>query len=189
MKDLKQKLLDVGFDLMSEQGFAGIGLTKILNKAEATKGSFYHHFKSKEDFGKTLLDDYFEDHLETLESYLLDTALTPPQRIKAYFDYWCSEKLTEDFQIKCLVVKLSGEIAGTSNQMQEALNEGAEKVIARMGNFFEHGIKQGDFKMKNGYDTARTLYGLWLGCTLLAAMQKDRSLLDNAMSETIKIVQ
>lgn len=189
MKDLKHKLLEVGFELISEHGFAGIGLTKILNEANATKGSFYHHFKSKEDFGKKLLDDYFEDHLETLESYLLDTELTPQQRIKAYFDYWCTEKLTEDFQIKCLVVKLSGEVAGTSNQMQKALNDGAEKVIVRMGNFFEHGIKEGDFKMQDGYETARTLYGLWLGSTLLAAMQKDRSLLENAMKETIKVTQ
>ena len=78
MKDLRQKLLDVGFDLISEQGFAGIGLTKILNEANATKGSFYHHFKSKEDFGTTLLTDYFEDHLETLEG----TCLIPKKHLK-----------------------------------------------------------------------------------------------------------
>ncbi|GEM81505.1 TetR/AcrR family transcriptional regulator [Vibrio superstes] len=189
MKDLRQKLLDVGFDLISEQGFAGIGLTKILNEANATKGSFYHHFKSKEDFGTTLLTDYFEDHLETLESFLLDTDKSPQGRIKAYFDYWCTEKLTDEYQIKCLVVKLSGEISGTSNQMQKALNEGAEKVILRMSHFFEHGIKEGDFNIDNGYETARTIYGLWLGSTLLAAMQKDRSLLESAMKETIKLTQ
>ncbi|GEA59113.1 TetR/AcrR family transcriptional regulator [Vibrio comitans] len=189
MKDLRQKLLDVGFDLISEQGFAGIGLTKILNEANATKGSFYHHFKSKEDFGTTLLTDYFEDHLETLESYLIDTDKTPQERIKAYFDYWCSEKLTHDYQIKCLVTKLSGEVSGTSNQMQKAMNDGAEKVILRMSQFFNHGIKEGHFHMQDGYETARTIYGLWLGSTLLAAMQQDRTLLDNAMKETIKITQ
>lgn len=102
--------------------------------------------------------------------------------MRAYFDYWCSEKLTSDFQIKCLVVKLSGEESGTSNQMQQVLNDGAEKIIARMGHFFKEGVEKVD-----GYDTARTLYGLWLGSTLLAAMQKDRSLLDNAMKETLKL--
>ncbi|RJG40322.1 TetR/AcrR family transcriptional regulator [Motilimonas pumila] len=187
MKDLKQKLLDVGFDLISEQGFAGLGLMKIINSAEATKGSFYHHFKSKEDFGSVLLTNYFEDHLETLDSFLMNTSLSYPDRVEAYFDYWCSEKLTSDFQIKCLVVKLSGEVSGTSNQMQQVLNEGAEKIIARMGHFFNEGVENGSFHMVDGYNTARTLYGLWLGSTLLAAMQKERSLLDNAMKETLKL--
>ena len=187
MKDLKQKLLDVGFDLISEQGFAGLGLMKIINSAEATKGSFYHHFKSKEDFGCVLLTNYFEEHLETLDSFLMDTSMSYQERVKAYFDYWCSEKLTADFQIKCLVVKLSGEVSGTSNQMQQVLNDGAEKIIGRMGHFFKEGVENGSFNMVDGYDTARTLYGLWLGSTLLAAMQKDRSLLDNAMKETLKL--
>tara|TARA_Y100001956_G_scaffold73666_1_gene80089 strand:+ start:1099 stop:1668 length:570 start_codon:yes stop_codon:yes gene_type:complete len=187
MKDLKQKLLDVGFDLISEQGFAGLGLMKIINGAEATKGSFYHHFKSKEDFGAVLLANYFDDHLETLDSFLMNTSLSYQERVKAYFDYWCSEKLTSDFQIKCLVVKLSGEVSGTSNQMQQVLNDGAEKIIGRMGHFFKEGVENGSFNMVDGYDTARTLYGLWLGSTLLAAMQKDRSLLDNAMKETLKL--
>ncbi len=188
MKDLKQKLLDVGFDLISEQGFAGLGLMKIINRAEATKGSFYHHFKSKEDFGCILLTNYFDEHLEMLDSFLTDTSLSYQERVKTYFEYWCSEKLTSDFQIKCLVVKLSGEVSGTSNQMQQVLNEGAEKIISRMAHFFKEGVENGSFNIVDGYNTARTLYGLWLGSTLLAAMQKDRSLLDNAMNMTFKLI-
>ncbi|OBT03956.1 TetR family transcriptional regulator [Shewanella sp. UCD-FRSSP16_17] len=189
MKDLKQKLLNVGFDLISEQGFAGLGLMKIINTAEATKGSFYHYFKSKEDFGTTLLTNYFEEHLETLDQYLMDTSLSYQDRVNAYFEHWCSEKLTANFQIKCLVVKLSGEVSGTSNQMQQVLNEGAETVIARMGHFFNEGVENKSFHMQDGYEAARTLYSLWLGSTLLAAIQKDRTLLDNAMKETIKLTK
>ena len=189
MKDLKQKLLDVGFDLISEQGFAGLGLMKIINGADATKGSFYHHFKSKEDFGAVLLTNYFEEHLGILDGFLAKTSLSYQERVKAYFEYWTSEKLTSEFQIKCLVVKLSGEVSGTSNRMQQVLNEGAEKIITRMGQFFTEGIENGSFNMVNGYDMARTLYGLWLGSTLLAATQKDRSLLDNAMKETLERVR
>ncbi|MFM2600926.1 TetR/AcrR family transcriptional regulator [Vibrio fortis] len=189
MKDLKQKLLDMGFELISEQGFAGLGLMKIINSAEATKGSFYHHFKSKEDFGSTLLTNYFEGHLKTLDEFLMDTSLSYQDRVKAYFEYWSSSKLTPEFQIKCLVVKLSGEVSGTSNQMQQVLNVGAEKVISRMGHFFREGMSNGSFQMEDGYQTARTLYGLWLGSTLLAAMQKDRTLLDNAMKETLKLTE
>ena len=63
MKDLKQKLLDVGFELISEQGFAGLGLMKIINSAEATKGSFYHHFKSIEDYINSIDNSYLLNEL------------------------------------------------------------------------------------------------------------------------------
>lgn len=107
----------------------------------------------------------------------------------AYFENWCSTKVTEDFQIKCLVVKLSGEISGTSNDMQKSLNSGAEKIISCMSAFFEQGIVDGDFSLENSYETSRAIYSLWLGSTLLCALQKDRSILDNAMKETKRLTQ
>lgn len=189
MKDLKQTLLDVGFDLISEQGFASLGLMTIINGANATKGSFYHHFKSKEVFGSVLLQNYFDSHLEILDHYLNDTALSYQARVESYFNHWRTEKLTADFQIKCLVVKLSGEVSGTSNQMQDTLMEGVENVIQHMGKFFEDGKNNGSFQMDNCYDTARIIYSLWLGSTLIAAMQRDRTYLDNAMQETLKLTQ
>ena len=188
MKYLKQKLLDVGFDLISEQGFAGIGVMKIITAADATKGSFYHHFKSKEDFGCILLDDYFENQLTTLDHFLTTTSLEPKERICAYFQHWSVAKITNDFHIKCLVVKLSGEISGTSNQMQEVLKLGSEKMIMRMSSFFDQGISQGDFSIFNSYETSRAIYSLWLGSTLLCALQKDRTILDNAIKETEKLI-
>lgn len=189
MKDLKQKLLNVGFDIISEQGFAGVGVMTIINAAGATKGSFYHHFKSKDDFGRILLDDYFEEHLASLSQFLTNTAITRQERVQAYFENWCSTKVTEDFRIKCLVVKLSGEISGTSNDMQKSLNSGAEKIISCMSAFFDQGIVEGDFSLENSYETSRAIYSLWLGSTLLCALQKDRSILDNAMKETNRLTQ
>ena len=187
--NLRQTLLDVGFDLVSEQGFAGLGLMTIINAANATKGSFYHHFKSKENFGTILLTNYFDDHLTTLNNFLSDDSLNYQERVQAYFQHWTDEKLTEDFKIKCLVVKLSGEISGESGQMQSALNEGAEQVIRRMEDFFIEGTSSGQLHINNGYQTARTIYSLWLGCTLLAAIQQDRTYLLNAMEETLTLVK
>lgn len=188
MKDLKQKLLNVGFDIISEQGFAGVGVMTIINAACATKGSFYHHFKSKDDFGRILLDDYFEEHLASLTQFLTNAAITRQERVIAYFENWCSTKVTDDFQIKCLVVKLSGEISGTSNDMQKSLNSGAEKLISCMSDFFEQGIIENDFSLKNSYDTSRAIYSLWLGSTLLCALQKYRSILDSAIKETRRLI-
>ena len=63
--------------------------------------------------------------------------------------------------------------------------EGAEKIILRMAKLFEEGNEDGDFTIAEPESLSRTLYGLWLGSTLMAAMQRNRSILNNAMDETI----
>lgn len=188
MKDMRQAMLDAGFKLINEHGFAGVGLMKIINEAEGTKGSFYHYFKSKEHFGEILLGDYFDNHLSILDGYLSDETMTRQQRVIEYFTFWSDSKLTDDFQIQCLVVKLAGEISGTSNQMQSTMSEGAEKIIQRMADLFVEGNEDDDFNIADPKALSRTLYGLWLGSTLMAAMQRNRAILDTAMQETISSI-
>ncbi|CAH7348864.1 Regulatory protein, TetR [Vibrio chagasii] len=185
MKDMRQAMLDAGFSLINEHGFAGVGLMKIINQAEGTKGSFYHYFKSKEHFGEILLTNYFDEHLAKLDDFLSDESLSRRDRVKAYFEFWCASKLTEDFNIQCLVVKLAGEVSGSANPLQSTMAEGAEKIILRMAKLFEEGNEAGDFTIAEPESLSRTLYGLWLGSTLMAAMQRNRSILNNAMDETI----
>ncbi|MCL9775870.1 TetR/AcrR family transcriptional regulator [Vibrio methylphosphonaticus] len=189
MADLKQTLLNAGFELISEHGFAGIGIMKIIQQAKATKGSFYHHFKSKEDFGRQLLEDYFENHLNTLNHYLEDSSIPFEQRAIHYFEFWSESKVTEDFQIKCLVVKLSGEISGTSSSMQAELDNGANKVISRMTDYFVSGNEQELLDIETPHMASRTLYAKWLGATLLCAIQKDRTHLEQAMTETKTLIK
>ncbi|MEZ8108428.1 TetR/AcrR family transcriptional regulator [Vibrio splendidus] len=185
MKDMRQAMLDAGFSLINEHGFAGVGLMKIINQAEGTKGSFYHYFKSKEHFGEILLTNYFDEHLAKLDDFLSDESLSRRDRVKAYFEFWCASKLTEDFNIQCLVVKLAGEVSGSANPLQSTMAIGAEKIILRMAKLFEEGNEVGDFTIAEPESLSRMLYGLWLGSTLMAAMQRNRSILNNAMEETL----
>ncbi|MEH0672395.1 TetR/AcrR family transcriptional regulator [Vibrio owensii] len=188
MKDMRQALLDAGLHLINEHGFAGVGLMKIINEAEGTKGSFYHYFKSKEHFGAILLHDYFETHLERLERFLSDESKAPSERVQAYFDDWCVVKLTEDFRIQCLVVKLAGEVSGHDTEMQSEMAVGTKKMIEKMTTFFERSNQEGTLCLSAPEQTAKTLFSLWLGYTLLAAMQKDRAILDDAMQTTVKLL-
>jgi hypothetical protein len=48
-KSTCEHLIDVGVGLMHQNGYNATGLTDILKAADVPKGSFYHHFGSKED--------------------------------------------------------------------------------------------------------------------------------------------
>ncbi len=57
-KSTRDHLIDVGVGLMHRDGYNATGLTDILKAADVPKGSFYHHFGSKEDFAAAALERY-----------------------------------------------------------------------------------------------------------------------------------
>ena len=65
--DTRQQLLDTGQRMMVLKGFTGVGLNEILQTAGVPKGSFYHYFKSKEQYGQALLEEYFENYLADMD--------------------------------------------------------------------------------------------------------------------------
>lgn len=60
------RLLETGFEVFCEQGYANTTLEDITSRAGYTKGAFYVHFKNKEDFFFQLLNYqgfFFENQL------------------------------------------------------------------------------------------------------------------------------
>ncbi|MEM9573977.1 MAG: helix-turn-helix domain-containing protein [Pseudomonadota bacterium] len=45
----KHKFIETAALLFQERGFNGVGLTEIIEKSDAPKGSFYHHFPGGKD--------------------------------------------------------------------------------------------------------------------------------------------
>ena len=50
-QDTRELILAAGNSLIIQKSYHGCGLKEILATAGVPKGSFYHYFKSKEDFG------------------------------------------------------------------------------------------------------------------------------------------
>ena len=54
--DTRQQILDTARGIIVGKGFSAVGLSEILAAAGVPKGSFYHWFRSKEQFGEALLE-------------------------------------------------------------------------------------------------------------------------------------
>ena len=59
---------------MLTKSFHSVGLNEILTSVKVPKGSFYHYFKSKEQFGVELLAHYVREHSAKLRRFLLESA-------------------------------------------------------------------------------------------------------------------
>jgi len=189
----KRHILDAGQKIIAVKGFSGVGLSEILSAAAIPKGSFYHYFGSKEQYGRALMEQYVDDYLHALEA-VLQIAAQPAQepareRLLRYWSHWRDTQSGTEAMDKCLVVKLSAEVADLSDDMRLVLCEGTRQVMARLADCIAEGIADGSLRVElEPQKTAQMLYQLWLGASLLGKLQQDRSALENAMGITLDVL-
>lgn len=187
--ETRQHILDTGYELIVVKGFTSVGLSQLLKHAQVPKGSFYHYFQSKEQFGEALIADYFDKYLQRLESLFSDESLTHTERVMSYWQRWIENNQGVCGAERCLVVKLSSEVSDLSEPMRLALNSGANRVIAAIANCLEQGKQSGSIQVDNCQDTAVTLYQLWLGASVLYKLSRDVSGMQNTLDKTADILQ
>ena len=73
----KQRLIDAGLRMLLEQGYNSLGIQAVLDATDTPKGSFYHHFKDKEDFALNVVDAYVADVHAGLDKCVQDRTRAP----------------------------------------------------------------------------------------------------------------
>jgi AcrR family transcriptional regulator len=68
----RQALLDAAIELFGTHGFDGTSVQSIVERAEVTKGGFYHHFASKQALLHEIHDRFIEYHLERMRELLAE---------------------------------------------------------------------------------------------------------------------
>jgi TetR/AcrR family transcriptional repressor of nem operon len=66
----RDRILDTAQRIVLERGFAATSVDAILAAAPATKGAFFHHFPSKHDLGRALLERYAAADELMLEDFM-----------------------------------------------------------------------------------------------------------------------
>src|ERR1700709_1642714 len=113
----KERILDAAEEIMLQKSFHSVGLNEILTAVKVPKGSFYHYFQSKEQFGVELLKHYVADASSYKRRALLTPELgeNPYERLMAYFDLNIARLMDNNCGCTCLVVKLASEVATFSD--------------------------------------------------------------------------
>lgn len=185
-QDTRQHLIDTGKRLIACKGFLGVGLAEILAAAGVPKGSFYHYFESKEQYGQAMLEAYFDAYLTRFDDLLQLPGLTGRDRLIRYWQERLQSQASACDEQKCLVVKLGAEVADLSEAMRLALREGTDRVVERIARLIESGMADGSLPALDARQVALHLYQLWLGASLMAKLRRDNEPLQNAMAATLK---
>jgi TetR/AcrR family transcriptional repressor of nem operon len=184
----RQHILDTGLGIFAGKGFTSVGLNELLKAAGVPKGSFYHYFESKEQYGQALLEDYFDRYLADIDLLLDGEPASGHERLMRYWQRWLDRQCDDCTDQKCLVVKLSAEVADLSDAMRLTLRDGTDRIVSRIARTIEAGIADGSLPEMDALSTAQTLYQLWLGASLLGKLHRDRKALESAMTYTRQLL-
>src|SRR5277367_1587397 len=83
----KAALLDAALSVIRAKGYAATRIEDICDAAELTKGSFFHHFKSKEDLAVAAAEHWARVTSEVFASAAYRTLPGPVDRLLAYIEF------------------------------------------------------------------------------------------------------
>ncbi len=125
----RERLLDSAERLVIEQGFSATSIDQVIEDSRSSKGSFFHHFTSKEALAQALVQRYAAAdiaHLEQALSEVAHRAGSPAEQVIAFvrhFEDGAEELMAA--QSSCLYVSVLSErqllAAGASEPILQAV--------------------------------------------------------------------
>jgi TetR/AcrR family transcriptional repressor of nem operon len=107
--DTREALIRSGLEVITEMGYLSAGIETVIKNIAVPKGSFYHYFKSKQDFGMAVLEAYGDFFAHRLDTFLLDVTMSPLTRVDAFVQHAGQGMAKFNFTRGCLVGNLLQE--------------------------------------------------------------------------------
>lgn len=186
LTNTKTHLLTTGYQLLAQKGFTAVGIKQILDTAGVPKGSFYHYFASKEAFGEAIINDYFTRYKTRLDM-INEQECSAQQKLYDYFQNWYDTQQNGCDHEKCLVVKLSAEVADMSEPMRKALDTGHQQTINWLAIHIKAGWADSSIPKRTNISAesiAKRWYFAWLGASLIAKISQTNTPLSEVWQMT-----
>ncbi len=118
----KTRLLDAALHVIRAKGYNATRIEDICEAAGLTKGSFFHHFDSKEALALAAAEYWIEGTGALFASAPYRDHADPLHRLLAYVDFRKSLLLGELPDFTCLVGTMVQEVYDTHPALREACN-------------------------------------------------------------------
>jgi TetR/AcrR family transcriptional regulator, transcriptional repressor for nem operon len=178
-KSTRDHLIDVGLDLMHRHGFNATGLNEILQAADVPKGSFYHFFRSKEEFAAAALERYAAQRAEHSAAVLSDATISPRMRLKRYFADLVKIAGQDGPVPGCMLGRFSLEIAADSPQLRKRISASFARWQHAIAAVLEQAVAQRQLPADtNAEALAGFLLNSWEGALLRSQADKSNAPLE-----------
>ena len=115
---VREEIVQAALEQFHRHGFNGCSVEDITRSAGVPKGSFYNHFKGKEELAIEVLERYA---LEQPTAILLQKDSPPLKRLKRYFTALSEGFIAGGCKQGCMLGNFSSELADHSTPVRKDL--------------------------------------------------------------------
>ena len=175
-RSTRDRLIDVGLELMRKHGYGATGLQELLRAADVPKGSFYHHFDSKEEFAAAVIERYLALEGMHCEEVFGNVRQAPLKRLRRYFEDLIRLAGQTAPIPGCLLGSLSLEVANVSPLLQGHLNSSFKHWQAAVVAVLREAMEKGDLpKSTKPEALAGFVLNSWEGALLRSQADKSNA--------------
>ena len=172
-KDTRSEIIRIGTELIARHGYNATGIEMVLKEAGVPKGSFYHYFRSKEEFGLAVMDLFAVRYSQRMTALLQDTSLAPLTRLRRLLEGSLERFSRNQCSKGCLIGNLGQELADQNERFRARLDEifsGWRQLFAAC---LQEAQQAGTLRADGDCDTlASFILSGWEGAILRAKVMK-----------------
>ena len=144
--DSRERLLDVAFKEMHQNGFAGANLASISKGANVTKGALFHYFPTKKALLLSVVEEPIRKLLERRWIVPLRDSQDPIATIKAILNGFAAKATCESLRHGCPLQNLTIEVSALDEDFRLHLSELFNRWIEVLEATLLKGIKSGKIR-------------------------------------------
>ncbi|MDP2739709.1 MAG: TetR family transcriptional regulator C-terminal domain-containing protein [Pseudorhodobacter sp.] len=182
MHATKQRLIGAGLPLLLKHGYNDLGIQALLAETGIPKGSFYHHFRDKEDFALQVVDTYMALVHEGLDACLGDTRKPPLVRVRTFFEM-TQQSYRQEGYMGCLLGGLGQELSGVSEVFRQKIEACFCAIAQRITACLEEAQQLGHIAADTDLrQMADLLIDCWEGAALRSRLRRNPTPLDEMLN-------
>lgn len=176
--ETRQRLVGATVQLILKQGFTATSVEQICNEAKLTKGSFFHHFESKEAVGKAAVEWWGAFGTSLYAEAWKDTGLDPLHQLHRMFDIMSGFTERSNQVCTCVVGMLSQELAQSHPDLREECSRQLDLWTANTAKMLTAAKKWHQPKAKfDPVEIAWFLNSLWQGSMLIGKTRQEPAMI------------
>ena len=126
------KLLDAARDVIRRKGYSATTVDDICTAAGVTKGSFFHHFHSKDELGVAAAEQFGAMAAAVFQSAPYRAYPDPRDRVLGYVDFRASMLQWDIVQYTCLLGTMVQEVYSTHPDLRAACDRNMSEHVAEL---------------------------------------------------------
>lgn len=147
----KREMMEIALQLFMEKGFEETAVSDIVNKAGVAQGTFYYHFKSKEEILDAILKNIISESIQAFDVLIKEKSGSGIENLRTLLDYL-------------------GEISGAYDSIGDYLHSNKYNLLHVMledmfieayapilSQILVQGREEGEFHLKHESDVALVL--------------------------------